>query len=110
MREEEEQVSLECINKEQPTCPECHEPLRESTSGTEDYKFAAIDAGIYPSATVRCLECGERIKITVKRLYDTEVVTTALSRAGEMVPSLTQCEEAGSVREETHRAGEISNL
>jgi len=59
-------MSLECTNKEQPTCPECHEPVADVES--------VMDHWTFNEALVTCKNCGERIKITVKRLHDTEVV------------------------------------
>lgn len=68
-------MSIRATNKEQPVCPECHVPLRESTSDLEGYEFDLVDEGLAPSATVTCLNCRTDVKVTMKRLYDTEVVT-----------------------------------
>ena len=67
-------MSIRATNKEVPVCPECHLPLRESTSDLEAYKFNLVDDGFAPSATVTCLNCRTSVRVTVKRLYDTEVV------------------------------------
>jgi hypothetical protein len=60
-------MSLECTNQELPVCPECHEVLGDPSRMFLGAEFnATVDY-------VRCW-CGKQIKVTMKRLYDTEVV------------------------------------
>ncbi len=61
-------MSLECTNKELPTCPNCHRQIEDALTLFADYPFHATQIHYM------CEGCGEQIKITVKRLYDTEVV------------------------------------
>jgi len=64
---EGEEMSLESKNMELPTCPECCEPLPDPAVM---FHGAEFDATV---EYVTC-KCGERIRVIVKRLYDTEVV------------------------------------
>jgi len=61
-------VSLESTNQRLPTCPNCHVPL-----GDPDTMFCTSEFDD-TVAHETCDRCGELIKITIKRLYDTEVV------------------------------------
>jgi len=60
-------VSLECTNQELPTCPECHEQITDAES-----MFFLMRCKVLH---IQCPSCQERLKITMKPLYDTEVVS-----------------------------------
>ena len=62
-------MSLHATNQEVPVCPECHEPLRDPVNMFGGSEFdVTVDY-------VKCWGCKARIRVIMKRLYDTEVVT-----------------------------------
>ncbi|MCG3776925.1 MAG: hypothetical protein JW395_3797 [Nitrospira sp.] len=66
-------MSIRATNKEVPVCPECHKPWP-----MEDmHPIKKLQLAETGSTKVWCVYCHleKPIKITVKRLYDTEVVT-----------------------------------
>jgi len=61
-------VSLECANQEHPKCPECYTPFRYPEIL---YRLRIWDDIV---STYVCDKCGTEVRVTMKRLYDTEVV------------------------------------
>jgi hypothetical protein len=61
-------MSLECTNQEHPSCPECYEPLRDPA-----FMFHGAEFEITVDYET-CAHCGTHVRVTMKRLYDTEVV------------------------------------
>ena len=61
-------MSLSTTNQELPTCPNCSRQIEDSLTLFADYPFHTTQI------RYMCEGCGERVNVTVKRLYDTEVV------------------------------------
>ena len=65
-KEEGQEMPLESGPSEKPTCPNCSQPLTDSESELESWTFM--------EARMTCRNCGERVRITVKRLYIVEAM------------------------------------